>query len=116
MRPCDEYAALLDAYVDGELPLEDMARVQAHLESCPGCQAYVDDALAIRAAFPDVEDMEVPDGFAEAVSAAIRAGAAPQRKRRSPWVKVLAPLAACFAIVLLLTNLPGMGGNSARTT
>lgn len=116
MRPCDEYAALLDAYVDGELPLEDMARVQAHLESCPGCQAYVDDALAIRAAFPDVEDVEVPDGFAEAVSAAIRAGAAPQRKRRSPWVKVLAPLAACFAIVLLLTNLPGMGGNSARTT
>ena len=114
MRPCDEYAALLDAYVDGELSPEEMMRVQAHLDSCPGCQAYVDDALAIRAAFPDVEETEVPDGFAESVSAAIRAGAAPQRKRRTPWAKVLAPLAACCAVVVLLAGLPAFGGDSAR--
>ena len=114
MRPCDEYAALLDAYVDGELPLEEMMRVQAHLDSCPGCQAYVDDALAIRAAFPDVEETEVPEGFAESVSAAIRAGAAPQRKKRTPWTKVLAPLAACCAVVVLLAGLPAFGGDSAR--
>ena len=31
MRPCDEYAALLDAYVDGELSPEEMIRVQVHL-------------------------------------------------------------------------------------
>lgn len=114
MRPCDEYAALLDAYVDGELSPEEMMRVQAHLETCPGCRAYVDDALAIRAAFPDVEDAEVPDGFAESVGAAIRAGAAPQRKRRTPWAKVLAPLAACCAVVVLLAGLPAFGGDSAR--
>lgn len=116
MRPCEEYAALLDAYVDGELDAAGMDRVRSHLEDCPGCRAYVDDALAIRAAFPDVEDTEVPAGFAEAVSAAIRAGAAPQRKRHASWTKVLAPLAACCAIVLLLANLPGVGGDTLRAT
>lgn len=114
MRPCDEYAALLDGYVDGELSPEEMIRVQTHLETCPGCQAYVDDALAIRAAFPDVEETEVPEGFAESVGAAIRAGAAPQRKKRTPWTKVLAPLAACCAVVVLLAGLPAFGGDSAR--
>ena len=62
MRPCDEYAALLDGYVDGELSPEEMIRVQTHLETCPGCQAYVDDALAIlmytpKSAAPVVEKL-----------------------------------------------------------
>ena len=61
-----------------------------------GCRAYVDDALAIRAAFPDVEDTEVPAGFAESVMSAVRAAAqekpaAPQAKQRH-WGRVLLPL------------------------
>ena len=106
MRYCDEFAALLDLYVDGELSPEEMARVQAHLGACPGCQAYVDDALAIRAAFPDVEETEVPEGFSDGVMAVIRAEAAPQRKRKAPWFKVVLPLAACLAIVVLVQNRP----------
>lgn len=113
MSPCHEYAALLDAYVDGELSPEEMARVRTHLDACPGCRAYVDDALAIRAAFPDAEETEVPEGFADSVSAAIRAGAAPQRKRRPRWLRTAAPLAACCALVILLSQLPGLGGNDA---
>lgn len=58
-----ENAALLDAFVDGELTAAEMAEVQAHLAECPGCQAYVDDALAIRADFPTAESMELPSGF-----------------------------------------------------
>ena len=52
MKCCEEYAALLDPFVDGELTPEEMERVREHLEDCPGCRAYVDDALAIRAGFP----------------------------------------------------------------
>lgn len=106
MNICEEYAALLDPYVDGELTAEEMLRVQEHLDGCPACRAYVDDALAIRAAFPGVEDTEVPEGFAEAVSAAIRAGAAPQKRRRPWWARSLAPLAACCAVVILLARMP----------
>ena len=69
MKYCEDFAALLDLWLDGELPPEEMVRVQAHLDECPACRAYVDDALAIRASFPQVEDTPVPDGFAEGVMA-----------------------------------------------
>ena len=107
MKCCENFAALLDPFVDGELSPDEMARVQAHLDGCPACRAYVDDALAIRASFPDAEDTPVPDGFAESVMARIRAEAAsqaeaaPQKKTSRPWLKALASLAACCAIVLL---------------
>lgn len=113
MKYCEDFAALLDPFVDGELTPDEMVRVQAHLDQCPACRAYVDDALAIRAAFPDAEDTELPEGFIETVMARIRAEAAPQAEAASqaeavpqkktfrPWLKALASLAACCAIVLL---------------
>ena len=103
MTNCKEFAALLDLYVDGELSFEEMCRVRDHLDTCPACRAYVDDALAIRAAFPDVEDTVVPNGFAEGVMAAVRQSGAPVR--RTPWKKLLLPLAACFAVAVLVLPL-----------
>nr|WP_325196161.1 zf-HC2 domain-containing protein [uncultured Oscillibacter sp.] len=118
MKYCEDYAALLDLYVDGELSPEDTDRVRAHLETCPGCRAYVDDALAIRAAFPDAEDTEVPAGFAGGVMSAVRAAAqekpaAPQAKKRH-WGRVLLPLAACCAIVILLHGVTGSKNSSVE--
>lgn len=106
MKYCDDYAALLDLFIDGELSPAEMADVQAHLDTCPGCRAYVDDALALRAAFPDLEDTAVPQGFAEGVMAAVRAQAAPRKRQLS---KLLLPLAACCAVVLLVRGV-GLGG------
>ncbi|MDO4315248.1 MAG: zf-HC2 domain-containing protein, partial [Oscillospiraceae bacterium] len=106
MKYCDDYAALLDLFVDGELSPAEMADVQAHLDGCPGCRAYVDDALALRAAFPDAEDTEVPAGFAEGVMAAVRAQDAPEQPQSAPQkrklAQILLSLAACCAIVLLV--------------
>ena len=82
MKYCEEYAALLDQYVDGELPVDETARVRRHLESCPGCMTYVDGALAIRAAFPDAEGTEVPEGFAEGVMAAVRSLEVPREPKK----------------------------------
>jgi len=48
--------------------------------------------------------------------AVIRADAAPQKKKPLPWLKVMAPLAACCAIVLFLRSGPvdiGGAGESA---
>lgn len=114
MTCCEEYAALLDLFVDGELAMEEMTRVQNHLETCPGCRSYVDDVLAIRAAFPGVEDTEVPEGFAESVMERIRADAAAgelkdrkdRKNKRRRWAGTLTALAACFAVALLVQGVP----------
>ena len=98
MDTCAEFAALLDLYVDGELPPAEAACVQAHLETCDVCRSYVEDIQAIRAAFPSIDDTPVPDGFADGVMAAIRAGNAPQKHRSPRWVRIALPLAACLAI------------------
>ena len=111
MKYCEEFAALLDPYVDGELSAEEAARVQTHLTTCPGCRRYVDDALAIRAAFPEAEETAVPEGFAESVMAAVREseGKKAAGRRRVYWRNVMLPLAACFALVVLLRTIPGAG-------
>lgn len=118
MRYCEEYAALLDPFVDGELPAETASRVQDHLELCSGCRSYVQAALLMKDAFPAAEDVDVPDGFTEGVMAAIRANAAPQKKRKAPWINVLLPLAACCAVVVLVRSaLPFSGnGNTAAVS
>ncbi len=98
MKICEQYALLLDSFVDGELPDQEAGRVRDHLSACPACAAYVSDAFAIRAAFEDVEETEVPAGFADGVMAVIRANAAP-RKKPHRALKTIASLAACAALV-----------------
>ncbi|MEG2176422.1 MAG: zf-HC2 domain-containing protein [Oscillibacter sp.] len=105
MKYCEEYAALLDPLVDGALSEEDAARVRAHLTTCDHCRDYVDAALYLRAAFPRVEDTVVPDGFAEGVMAAVRVES--RKHKKTPWSKILLPLAACLAVVVALEALPG---------
>ena len=118
MKECEKYAALLDAFSEGDLFMEDMVQVQNHLMNCPDCQAYLEDLLAMRAAFPTVEDTEVPEGFADRVMAAVaehpRAAApapAPKAKKQ-PWRKLLVPLAACCALVILLGRTAISGGSN----
>lgn len=114
MKYCEEFAALLDPYVDGELSGEEAARVRAHLEGCPGCQAYADGALAIRAAFPEIGETAVPAGFAQGVMAAVRAEEARGRTRKNRrWRQILLPLAACFAVAVVLRTIPGVGNQGA---
>ena len=116
MKYCEEFAALLDPYVDGELSTGEAARVREHLETCPGCRRYVDEALALRAAFPAVEETAVPEGFAGGVMEAVReleAGKRNSKRQRAlRWRTVLLPLAACFALVLILRTVPGGGSGS----
>ena len=61
MRYCEEFAALLDPYIDNELSPEETARVREHLRTCDGCRAYVQAALLMRDAFPEAEDAVVPE-------------------------------------------------------
>ena len=70
-RDHEKYAPLLDAFIDAELSEEKMAEVGFHVAECPDCQRYTRDAARIREAFPGLDDVTVPDGFAESVMAAL---------------------------------------------
>ena len=109
MKSCDEYAALLDAYVDGECTAGESALLRAHLEECPHCRRELEEKLLLRDAFPDAEDTPVPDGFAERVMAALPPQSAPKAPRRNViwWTRRLAPLAACLVVAAALWKLPG---------
>lgn len=107
-----ENTALLDAFVDGELTAAEMAEVQAHLAECPGCQAYVDDALAIRADFPTVESTELPADFTDHIMQAV-AKTPQSRPKTQPWGK-LAAAAACLAVIVLVQY--GAGLSSRNTS
>ncbi|MBQ6987446.1 MAG: zf-HC2 domain-containing protein [Oscillibacter sp.] len=115
MNSHEQYAALLDAFLDGELSEAEAGEVRAHLSECADCQAYVADALAIRDAFPDVEETAVPDGFAESVLAALP----PRRVSwRAHWTKIALPLAACAALAILLHGVAdiGTGGGASMSS
>ena len=107
-----ENAALLDAFVDGELTAAEMAEVQAHLAECPGCQAYVDDALAIRADFPTADSTELPADFTDHIMQAV-AKTPQSRPKKQPWGK-LAAAAACLAVIVLVQY--GAGLSSRNTS
>lgn len=111
MKICEEYASLLDPFIDGELAGDEAARVREHLASCPACAAYAADAMAIRAAFGDIDETEVPEGLADGVMAAIRAHAVPQKKK-TQWVKAAASLAACALIVFAAVRVMPFSGSS----
>ena len=107
-----ENTALLDAFVDGELTAAEMAKVQAHLAECPGCQAYVDDALAIRADFPTADSTELPADFTDHIMQAV-AKTPQSRPKTQPWGK-LAAAAACLAVIVLVQY--GAGLSSRNTS
>ena len=105
-----ENTALLDAFVDGELTSDEMIQVQTHLDECPECRAFVDDALAIRAAFPTEEDLPLPADFAKNVMEAVEK--TPQsRPKKQPWGK-LAAAAACLAVIVLVQH-GALGGTGS---
>ena len=110
-----ENTALLDAFVDGELTSDEMIQVQTHLDECPECRAFVDDALAIRAAFPTEEDLPLPADFAKNVMAAV-AKTPQSRPKKQPWGK-LAAAAACLALIVLVQHgtLGGTGSTDSSS-
>ena len=39
---CEAIGALAFEYLDGEMPAEELSRLDAHLQRCPSCREYVE--------------------------------------------------------------------------
>lgn len=109
MKRCGFYEEQISAFLDGELGQDQKAELQAHMAVCRSCQKYFDDLVAIHEALmdADVDEVPVPEGFAEQVMARVRetpqdpAEAAPAKVIRFPHWRRWAAMAACCAVVLL---------------
>ena len=110
MRTCEEYEALISAFIDGELAEEERGALMEHMASCPACQQYFDDQIAIHDALESLEAPPAPAGFAERVMSRVRdmeqerpeqPAKAEKKTIRFPHWRRWAALAACCAVAAL---------------
>jgi len=97
-----DFAAQLDAYLDGELATVEAHELEAHLAQCPECTHFRDGRLELRAAITArVPRFQAPDTLRARVRAALRAaapGRAPSRFTMQGGWRPLA-VAASLAVV-----------------
>lgn len=99
---CDKYLELLSARLDGPLAPEEEQALEAHLSRCPACRAAGAQLAALQEAFPELEEVPAPEGFARGVMDRIRALEGPKviPLWKRPQVRALAGLAACLVLVV----------------
>lgn len=99
---CDRYMELLSARLDGVLTDEEERELKEHLAACPDCRAAGAQLAALQGAFPELEEVPAPEGFARGVMDRIRGSETqkviPLFKR--PQFRALAGLAACLVVVV----------------
>jgi anti-sigma factor RsiW len=69
---CQEVVEVITDYLEGKLPPEDVAVLEAHLVLCDGCQWYLDQMRITIATVGRIEDEEVPAELRDTVLAAFR--------------------------------------------
>ena len=99
---CDKYLELLALRLDGPLSVEEERALEFHLNACPDCRAAGAQLAALQGAFPELEEIEVPEGFTQGVMDRIRAEEKPKviPLFKRPQVRALAGLAACLVLVV----------------
>ena len=69
---CREVVELLSDYLDGGLAPRTRARVEAHLEACPECTAYLAQLRTTIGALGRLREEDVPPRILERLVAAFR--------------------------------------------
>lgn len=114
---CEDWESMLDSFIDGELSDQKAQQVRLHLESCEICATYVQEVLAMRDGFPQVEQEEVPLDFVQSVMARIETQQPPKRKKIIHWQRYALGAVACLTMVVSVkTGLPSFGGNVDTAT
>ena len=75
----------LGSYLEGDLPLQQRALVDAHLDACPNCAGELKELRGTIGLLRGLADVTPPRGFASSVIARIQAGEA----EPTLWVRLL---------------------------
>jgi len=79
---CVQGVELLMDYLEGELPADVVARIDAHVGSCPRCQAFVASYRATPAILRRATGTTLPAELSRSLLAAVRAAGFPPPKDR----------------------------------
>ncbi|MFZ0521047.1 MAG: zf-HC2 domain-containing protein [Candidatus Acidiferrales bacterium] len=105
---CQEYEAVLEDHVNGDLGGPEAAALSEHLKTCSGCRAALDEAVLSARLLRVAEPAADPGpGFSHLVMARIRAELHPN-EAKSVWQSFVSlswrfAAMAAFALVLLVT-------------
>lgn len=69
---CRELVELVTEYFEGALPPEEVAAIEAHLDECPGCRAYLEQMRATIAAVGALPVQTLPDAMVDDLLRAFR--------------------------------------------
>jgi anti-sigma factor RsiW len=69
---CKEFVELVTQYVEGVMPEEERARLEAHLAECEGCSAYLEDMRRLVGSLHEVAEPPPDPQTREALLRAFR--------------------------------------------
>ena len=112
---CRDVATVLDAYLDDELSVLEVLRVQSHLEACDQCRAAMEAEAALHAlleadALEDALPSALRDRVVQRVAAAAASPPASERWQRAAAAVVLRPAIVFGALLALALVVPGIRG------
>src|SRR5271169_5915223 len=105
---CESWNAKLDAYLDGELPSEEMRGLDAHLRGCASCSADALSRVQMKRTIQAAGKRFTPSPeFREQ----LRQSIAPKRGLHLQWLVAAAAVAVLVAGALLTSSYLGVRAN-----
>ncbi|MBK5251053.1 MAG: DUF4349 domain-containing protein [Peptostreptococcaceae bacterium] len=62
---CEFDKTKINAYIDGELSVEEIGAAEEHIKSCPECKVLYEELKNVRERLSNAEELELPDGYEE---------------------------------------------------
>jgi anti-sigma factor RsiW len=70
---CTEEVELITDYLEDALPDEDRRRLEAHLETCPGCTEYLEQIKTVAGSLGELREESLPAELRGSLIASFRA-------------------------------------------
>ena len=85
MKCCEQYAAALSAFVDGELSENEKEEVLSHVEHCQNCREYLSELMIVHTMFEEMPELDAPEGFSERVLERVHEEKRARLRHRRAW-------------------------------
>lgn len=97
---CEETRDNLGSYVDGELPIEVLERLSAHLEKCDACRGECEDLRSLAGELAEFPVLEAPRQLWAAIESRLGRQETQQQRFAPGWVRGSLRIAAAIVLIV----------------